>query len=355
MKKELKNKIRERSIQKDATILSALKQMDTIDKKLLLVFDGEHFMNLLSIGDIQRAIIMNTPLDEKINTILRKKTRIADVGWDDARIRKEMWQYRTECMPIVDDTGQLVDVYFWEDVYPSEDRYLQRFHLPVVIMAGGKGTRLQPLTNVLPKPLIPLGEKTMLEHIMDSFISEGADNFYISVNYKADMIRHYFDTLEEKKYKIDFIEENKPLGTAGSLALLKGKIDTTFFVTNCDILIRNKYAGILDYHRKNRNLITLVAALKNYPIPYGVVEIEENGLLKNFLEKPEKTYLINSGFYIMEPEVLDMIPGEKYFQITELFEKIRSQNGRIGVFPVSEKSWIDVGEWEVYLKYRSLL
>jgi NDP-sugar pyrophosphorylase family protein len=218
-------------------------------------------------------------------------------------------------------------------------------------MAGGKGTRLKPLTNVIPKPLIPIGDKTIVEKIMDRFMSVGCRDFYFSVNYKAETIRHYFDTIEHKDYEITYFKEDKPLGTAGSLYLIRDKIETTFFVSNCDIIIDEDYSEILKYHRENKNELTIVAALKHYSIPYGTIKTGDNGLLIELIEKPELTFQINSGMYIMEPHLLSEIPENVFFHITHLIENIKKRNGKIGVFPVSEGSWKDIGERDMYLSF----
>jgi NDP-sugar pyrophosphorylase family protein len=254
-------------------------------------------------------------------------------------------------MPVVNKDFQLVSVYVWDDVSTSKTRNEGiHLNLPVIIMAGGQGYRLKPLTNILPKPLIPLGEKTILEQIMDKFCEVGCPIFYLSLNYKAEMIMQYINTLQNSKYQIKYLQEEKPLGTAGSLFLLKGKIKSTFFVSNCDILIDQDISDIYEYHRTNENEITIVAALKHYPIPYGILETSKNGLLKSMTEKPELTIKINTGLYLLEPHLINEIPDNEFYHITTLIEKLQNEKRKIGVFPVSEKSWRDVGEWGEYLK-----
>ena len=351
MANRIPGKIKERIIDKDDTLLSALKQMDSIDKKLLLIFDNEKFINILSIGDIQRAILKKFPLETKVFEVMRQNTVFARSDENISAIRKKMQESRIECMPVIDNNGKLTDVIFWEDLFPTVHlNSKDQFNLPVVIMAGGKGTRLQPLTNVLPKPLIPVGEKSILENIMDSFVAHGSNRFYISVNYKAEMIKHYFDELQNTDYELTFFNEDKPLGTAGSMFMLNGRINETFFVSNCDILVKNDYSGILDYHRHHKNEITIVSAFRHYPIPYGIIETSHNGRLKSITEKPELSFQINTGMYILEPQLLEEIPENSFFHITDLIEKIKKRKGNIGVFPISEKSWIDIGGWDEYIK-----
>jgi dTDP-glucose pyrophosphorylase/CBS domain-containing protein len=335
----------------DATILEALKQMDANKRKLLLVFDNEKFISLLSIGDIQRAIIKNFTLDTTINNILRKEVSIAFEDEDLSDIKNRMIQFRTECMPVVDRNRVLKNVMFWEEVFGSDlKRKESRLNLPVVIMAGGQGTRLKPITNILPKPLIPLGKKTIVEEIIDNFTQAGCNSFYISVNYKAEMIKHYFGSLDHPGYSVEFFQEDQPLGTAGSLYLLKNKIHSTIFVSNCDIIIDQDPEDIYRFHTENKNVLTIVAALKHYKIPYGTITTSDGGMLTSIDEKPELTFQINSGLYILEPEILKQIPENKFYHITDLINDLLKQGKRIGVFPVSEGAWRDIGDWEMYLK-----
>ncbi len=347
----MKQKIKDICIPATATIAEALKQMDAVNRKLLLVvYDDLSFFSLLSIGDIQRAIIKNQALTESVNQIVRQDVIIAKTSDDLSLVKERMKERRNELMPVLDENNQIADVIFWEDLF-KEKRIRHQLNLPVVIMAGGRGSRLKPLTNVIPKPLIPINEKTIIEDIMDRFVDHGCNTFHISVNYKADMIRYYFRALNNGDYNISYFQEDKPLGTAGSLSLLKGKINDTFFVSNCDILIDEDYAEILNYHKSNHNEITLVAALKHYPIPYGTLETSEDGILTAITEKPELNFKINSGMYIIEPGVLDEIPEDTFFHITTLIDNIMQRGGKVGVFPVSENSWQDIGEWNEYLQY----
>jgi dTDP-glucose pyrophosphorylase len=343
-------KIEPRRIDQKTSLLLALKQMDKIDKKLLFVFDAEKFVNVLSVGDIQRAILENVSLDSPVKNILRKKTRVAKHSDSKYSIKEIMRKNRIECMPVIDENKNLIEVIYWEDVFgEKEHRKQSKINIPVVIMAGGKGTRLKPLTNVIPKPLIPIGEKTIVEDIMGHFMKVGCNNFLLSVNYKAETIKHYFSQIKNKSYEVKYFQEDKPLGTAGSLFLIKDKINTTFFVSNCDIVIDEDYSEILKYHQENKNELTIVSAFKHYPIPYGTIKTENGGILKELIEKPELTFQINSGMYILEPHLLDEIPENSFFHITHLIENIQKRKGKVGVFPVSEGSWTDIGEWKEYL------
>lgn len=341
----------------DDTLLAAIKHMDQWGYKLLIVTKDDRFHSLVSIGDIQRAIIRNQSLDTLIKEVLRapEKVNVCHVGDSIESIRAKMLHFRTEFMPVIDDDNNLVRVHFWAREFDTGNyRSKSKLDVPVVIMAGGQGTRLRPITNIIPKPLVPLGDKPIIEIIADRFQRHGVSQFYISVNYKGEMIEQYFNGIENRPYDVSYIHEEKPLGTAGSLYMLKNTIDTPFFISNCDILLNQDYSEVYEYHRENNNELTLVAALKHYRIPYGTLETGEGGLLTGIQEKPEMTYLINSGMYILEPHLLDEVPENEFFHITHLIDKIRARNGRVGVFPVSEGSWLDIGEWKEYNRTQEL-
>lgn len=343
-------RIQERIISPYATMLEALKLMDELDKKLLLIVKDKKFVSIISAGDIQRAIIKKIDLNTQISNVLREHVRVATTDDSMEDIEKLMLSYRMEFCPVISNEQDLLNVHFWEDIFKdSKPKPAFQFDLPVVIMAGGFGTRLKPLTNVVPKPLIPIGNGTMLEEIFSRFNSHGVYDFFLSVNYKASLIKFYLEELN-LPYSINFIKEDEPRGTAGSLSLLKGKIDKTFFVTNCDIIIDQDYSDILKYHQDSGNELTIVAALKHYQIPYGTVETGENGELIDIQEKPNQSVWVNTGMYILEPQLLNEIPEVGFFHITELINNLRTENRKIGVYPVSEGSWMDTGEWQEYDK-----
>ncbi len=349
------DKIKDRVISPHTTLIESMKLMDSLGKKLLFVFDRDSFLGILTIGDIQRAIIKGISLSTESRLVLDYNKIYASVHDSKEQIKEKMSRLRAECMPVMDDSGMMVDAVFWKDWFlKAEPEKREKIDLPVVIMAGGKGTRLKPITNVIPKPLIPIGDKTILEEIMDQFENIGCKQFYMSVNYKSDMMRFYLDQLEHK-YSVDFFEETKPLGTIGSVSLLKGKINTPFFVSNCDIMIDQDYRDVYDYHKQNKNDLTIVTAVKSIRIPYGVIDTGDDGLMTGLREKPEITYMINTGVYLLNPELIEEIPEGEFFHITHLMEKVKARGGRVGCFPVSEGSWRDMGEWPEYLKMIKVL
>lgn len=347
--------IKDRRIRLSTSLLDSMKLMDAIKVKTLFVFEEDHFEGIITIGDIQRAIINNIALKEPVGRILNKKKIYGYLAEGEECIREKMRKMRAEVMPILNEQGVLVDVWFWQDLFTkAELTQREKINLPVVIMAGGKGTRLKPITNVIPKPLVPIGDKTILETILDQFEEIGCTKFYMSVNYKADIMKYYLSQLDHK-YDIEFFQEEKPLGTIGSVSLLKGKITTPFFVSNCDSINEQDYRDVYDYHVQNHNDLTIVTMIKSFKIPYGVIETGEDGLMVALSEKPEITYQVNTGVYILNPDCINEIPENEFFHITHLMEKIKVRGGRVGCFPVSEHAWKDMGEWPEYLKMINVL
>ena len=349
------DRIKTRIIAPSTSLLESMKLMDEIMVKTLFVLNKEKFEGIITLGDIQRAIINNIALKEPVCKILDKNKVYGYQAEGEESIREKMRRMRAEVMPILDENGDLIDVWFWSDLFKKTELAQRgKINLPVVIMAGGKGTRLKPITNVIPKPLVPIGDKTILETILDQFEEIGCTKFYMSVNYKADMMKYYLGQLDHQ-YDIEFFQEDKPLGTIGSVSLLKGKITTPFFVSNCDSINEQDYRDVYDYHVNNHNDLTIVTMVKSFKIPYGVIETGEDGLMVALSEKPELTYQVNTGVYILNPSCIEEIPEGEFFHITHLMEKIKARGGRVGCFPVSEHAWKDMGEWPEYLKMINVL
>ena len=243
----------------------------------------------------------------------------------------------------------MVSVVRWLDLFEKNILNDKLSGVPTVIMAGGAGSRLAPVTAFLPKPLMPIGDKPIAELIMERFSGFGCKDFYLSVNFKANLLRTYFNEFRHM-YNISYIQEPKPLGTAGSLHLLKGRVKKSFFVSNCDVLIEADYSDIYRFHQQNKNAITLVVSIKHHTVPYGVCEIGEGGRLKGIKEKPEYDFLINTGLYVMSPDVIGDIPKDTPYHVTDLIADYTLRKRKIGVYPVSEKSWFDMGEWKEFQK-----
>lgn len=337
-------------IKDDITIIQALKLMDEVDRKLLIICDGDIFKGVLSIGDIQRALLKQISMQSPVKLILRSDITIASSSQKKEEILAEMKRERIECMPVVNEQGILVDTLEWATEFGIEYKRTLDENYPVVIMAGGKGTRLKPLTNLIPKPLVPISDKTVIEEIIHQFTSVGCKDFFVSINHMGDLIKEFFKRKNITEYNINFIEEEKPLGTAGSLYLLKDKLDKTFFVSNCDIIVDVDFKEMMKYHKENNNIITALSVVKDFSIPYGTLETKENGKLVGLREKPKMIYQINSGVYILEPEALNYISDNEFIHITTLMQRLIDDNKNVGVFPISDGSYFDMGNWDEYNK-----
>lgn len=331
-------------IDEEATMIEAMQQLDKVAKKVLFVVREGHFVAAITDGDIRRWILKKGNLDAKIKNIANYSPK-ALVEEDKAKAKDFMKKYSIEALPILDKENNIISVVFWNDEEVDEEVEQKRRNLkvPVVIMAGGLGTRLYPYTKILPKPLIPIGEIPIVEHIINRFNKYGSDQFYLVVNHKKNMIKAYFNEIE-KAYRVDYVDEDKPLGTGGGLSLLKGKINSTFILSNCDILIEEDYEKIYNYHKKEKNLITMVCSLKNIKIPYGVIEISETGEIENMKEKPELSFFTNTGMYIVEPKIIEELEEDKAIGFPDIIEQYKSQGEKIGIYPISENSWMDMGQ-----------
>jgi dTDP-glucose pyrophosphorylase len=346
------NKLQQFLVSEGETVLTSMKKLDDNAHKILFVIDkSEELIGSITDGDIRRWILGGNELSAEVRNVCNNSPIFVSENYLDLEIKDLMLTKNIECIPVLSSDKIVKEILFWTDVFQDikVKEPKKKMNYPVVIMAGGSGTRLAPFTTILPKPLIPVGDKSIVEHIIDRFLPYGIDNFYLTVNHKSKIIKSYFEDVE-KEYSLKFVKEDKPLGTAGSLKLVKDEVDDVFIVTNCDIIIHADYSKIVDFHISSGYDITLVSSMMHYKIPYGICEIDKGGSLIEVREKPEYNFLISTGMYILNKKVLDLIPDNEFFHITHLIEKVKKHGGSVGVFPISEKSWDDTGEWDEYIK-----
>tara|TARA_Y100001970_G_C14259237_1_gene878292 strand:- start:13970 stop:15022 length:1053 start_codon:yes stop_codon:yes gene_type:complete len=321
------------------------------EKCLIVVSHTNKLLGTLSDGDCRSIILKKLSLDLPITNYFNKKPiYIFDKNLKTKNIKKIFIKNKISLIPVIDKEKVVRKILFFDDVFNDEkiQNKLPK-KIEVVIMSGGFGSRLKPFTEILPKALIPVNNKPIIEKIISTFSSFGVKKFYISINFKGSIIKAYFDTIKLKE-KIEFIKETKPLGTVGSLSLLKNKIKSTIFVTNCDILINHDYLELLDFHYKNKFDLTIIATNKEYKLPYGNCVINsENNLIK-IEEKPKYNFLINSGMYIMEHSILNFIKKNQHLDFDTLIKILKKNDLKVGVFPIKDNSWHDVGEWPEYIK-----
>jgi dTDP-glucose pyrophosphorylase len=343
------NELKKYTISTTESIRNAIKKMDVENVNFLVVINTlDKVMGVFTSGDFRKAVLEGVDISQEVLHIANTDYLYLKYDYTKEDVYKLFEVEMVNYLPVLRDS-ELVGI-IHRNKYFSDAENIKKNNvsdLSVVIMAGGKGARLEPFTKILPKPLIPIGDDPIIKVIMDEFAKYGMNNFYLTVNDKSRMIKAYFyDHMIDNK--IDFVDEDKPLGTAGSLKLLEDKLFKPFFVSNCDIIIKENYEEILNFHKEGGYSMTLVGSMRQYSIPYGVCDLEKNGDLKNIREKPEYDFLVNTGMYIIEPSILKNIPVDTYYDMTELIEDTKTRGLKVGVFPVSQNSWIDIGQWAEY-------
>ena len=242
-------------INKNFTIKKAFKFLNNTSYKCLIIVEKNNILlGTISDGDIRKAILKGIDLKDKVNTIYNSEPfYFIQNRFTNKKAKEIFLKLKIPLIPIVDSNKKVCSIIFWDDLFRKNNfKSIKKFDIPVLIMSGGKGTRLEPFTKVLPKPLIPINEKPVIEHIIESFTKYNFNIFYLSINYKSKILKAYFEEVN-RNYKINFIEENKPLGTAGSLKLLLKKIRKTVIVTNCDTIINMNFCDFVEFHKQNRN------------------------------------------------------------------------------------------------------
>ena len=346
--------IKERVVEKELGIVDALSQIGSNAGATLYVVDEKgHLIGSLSDGDVRRWIISTGGIDGKVCDAMNLSVHcVFDNQVDVAQ--NIIDKYYIDSVPVVDSENCIIDIF---ESFPRNEIRKKTPSLSdysVFVMAGGKGKRLNPYTIVLPKPLIPIRGKTILERVLDQFENYHVKEYFLSVNYRKEMIKAYFQEVKHQ-YPIKYIEENQPLGTAGSLSLLKEKPNNSIFVTNCDILIDAEFEKIMRCHIEQSNSLTIVSSIRNTIIPYGVLHLNRDGSISKVQEKPVFSNLINTGMYVIEPDVIDMIPRGTFYHMTDLISDLLRRNKRVGLYPIGENQYMDMGDFEELSRMEELL
>lgn len=325
-------------------IIDVMQQIGRSGQRIAFVCADRVLEGCVTDGDIRRHLIAGGSLTAHVSEIANYHPVYLEESKRDTADAVMEKHYIT-AVPIVNSAHEIVDICFWRAEFQGQKKDIPQLGIPLAIMAGGKGTRLKPYTDILPKPLIPIGEKTITEYIMENFAAYGCTDVTMIVNYKKDFIKAYFNDSEIRK-DIRFIEEQKYMGTGGGLKLLKDCIAGTFFMSNCDILVDADYDKILQYHRTAGNIITMVCAGKKFQVPYGTIQLGESGQIVGLQEKPEYEYHVNTGLYLIEPEFLDFIPDHIFVHITDIIEKCIQEKERVGAFLIDDDDWMDMGQMD---------
>ena len=338
-------KMKEYLIDKKTALKDAMKILNSLKPKILFVEENGKLIGALTDGDVRRYLMSGGNVDSLVEEACNKKLKRIAHSKKEA---EKMLSSGFIAIPIIDDDDTIIDIYVGEQLRQSRKK---KINIPVVINAGGKGTRLDPFTKVLPKPLIPVGDLPIIEHIMHRYEDAGCEDFHIIVNYKKELIKSYFKEIE-KEYKVSWVNENEPLGTGGGLSLLRNKLKETFFFICCDSLILCDYSDIVNYHRKNNCDITMICAKKKVMIPYGIVNTDDHSFLESIEEKPEFSFLTNTAMYVVEPSVLKDMKKNVRIDFPDFVKNEKEKGRKVGIYVLEEDQWLDMGQMSELEKMR---
>jgi dTDP-glucose pyrophosphorylase len=332
------------SLHDNVTIMNSLDVISSGAVKIALVVDADNkLLGTLSDGDIRRALLRKKTLNDTIEDIYFKTPVTANRG----TLRKDLLRLclinKISQVPIIDDDQKVIDL-FLLDGELSKKQYENN----VVLMVGGLGSRLRPLTKHMPKPMLNVGDRPILETIVKGFVDCGFTNITMCLGYKSNVIQDYFQDGSAFGASIDYIVEEKRLGTAGALSLLKKKSNKPFFVMNGDLLTNVNFENMLDFHEVNNSKATMCVREYDIQVPYGVVNLNKEKIV-SIEEKPIHSFFVNAGIYLLEPECIDLIPSNGFYDMPLLFEELILNNKKTVSFPLKEY-WLDVGRISDYEK-----
>lgn len=330
------------------SVVQVMSKINDNARGIIFVCDREkHLVAAVSDGDVRRYIINKGDLNSPVSVMANYQC-MSIFANERVNAHEIMEKNCISGLPVVDQDNIIIDIEFL--LYKKEE-IKNKINQPVVIMAGGKGTRLKPYTDILPKPLIPIGSQTITEHIMDHFEMYGCTEFYMIVNYMKNFIKSYFSDQEIKR-NVTFIDEEEFLGTGGGIRLLKDRIKDTFFLSNCDIIVEADYHDILKMHKDKKNIITMVCAKNEITVPYGTIITDEHQNIIGMEEKPKISTNVNTGFYIIEPEFIYRIPENRKIDITDIIQSCINSHDHVGCYIIEENQWMDMGQMDQLEKMR---
>ncbi len=325
------------SICRDARIREAIEAIDKGVMQIALVVDGDKLLGTITDGDIRRAFLQGKGLEDPVDSLFNSKPLVGHINQPKEDLVQLALAHGVKQLPMLDDNDRLVGIEYLDDCLLSPKK-----NNPVVLMAGGLGTRLRPLTSDIPKPMLTVGSKPILETILESFIRYGFENFYFSVNYKSEKIREYFGQGERFGVQIRYLNETERLGTAGALSLLPEKIDQSLIVMNGDLLTNVNFEHLLNYHRLAKSNATMCVREYQLQVPYGVV-YTDGAIISEIREKPTQKFFVNAGIYVLEPEILQRIPQQTFFDMPQLYQQLIDDKKKVCSFPIKDY-WMDIGQ-----------
>ena len=324
----------------DATVRRAVQVIDASGLQIALVTDPDgRLLGTITDGDVRRAILRGLSLEEPVTAVMNGNPTTARESDDRSTLGALMRQRRLHQIPLLDTHWRVVGLEVYDALAQTN-----RHPNPVVLMAGGLGTRLRPLTDDTPKPLLHVGPKPILETIIEAFMAHGFDQFYLSVGHMADRIEDYFGDGSRWGVHVDYLREDERLGTAGALSLLPERPSAPLFVMNGDLLTRLNFAQLLDFHTSHQSIATMCVRDYEMQVPYGVIRTRGHRIV-DIQEKPTERYLVNGGVYVLEPETLDLIPKATFYDMPTLFQQLADQGRETTVFPIREY-WMDIGQMD---------
>ncbi|MEN6348187.1 MAG: nucleotidyltransferase family protein [Syntrophomonas sp.] len=324
------------------SIFRTLEIIDRSSMQIALVIDNNGcLLGTVTDGDVRRGLLKGLALESSVNQIMNKDFSFSRVHDPHEKVLAVMTNKSLHQLPVIDSNGCLVGIHTIDSLMAKTTR-----DNIVLLMAGGLGSRLNPLTENCPKPLLKVGGKPILESIIESFIEQGFQKFYISINYKGEMIEEYFENGANWGVQINYLREDKRLGTAGALGLLPEKGIQPLIVMNGDILTKVDFRNLLDFHLNQGVDATISVREYQLEVPYGIVSIV-NDRFKGIEEKPKESFNINAGLYVINPEVVDYVPHDSYFDMPELFNVLAKENRATAVYPIREY-WMDIGHMDDY-------
>ena len=343
----MKNEL-ELLISGNETVNNIIQKLNTSNLKILLIIENKKIIGIFTEGDFRKAVLNGIDINKPVKNFINKKYKFLNKNYNKKKVINIFKKNKKiHVLPVLNDDKTLLKILTRSDFFKK--KYTKINNTSVVIMAGGKGTRLQPFTDILPKPLLPLGDTTLLDKIIQQFSSTGYTNFFVTLNNKKDLIKSYIKE-NLKKFKINIIEEKKHLGTIGSLRLIDKNLSNYFFVTNCDILIDANFQNIVEQHILSKCDLTIVSSFKSFEIPYGVFKISKKADLSDFKEKPSFNHLVNCGVYLMNKKLIKYIPKNKACDIDELLKILIKNKKKIKIYPIPGYAWQDFGAWKEYFK-----
>jgi|JI10StandDraft_1071094.scaffolds.fasta_scaffold14957_7 dTDP-glucose pyrophosphorylase len=325
-----------------ATILEAIRCIDDAALQVALVVDADRkLLGTVTDGDVRRGILAGVRLEDAVTRVMNQKPTTVAAQTSRAEMLAIMDVKKFNQLPIVDEQHRVIGLEWRDHLVQTTVGAAIQDDVWVVLMLGGQGTRLHPLTENTPKPMLDIGDKPLLETIVRTISGHGFRKFFFAVNYKADVIRNYFGNGEKFGVQIEYLLEKERLGTAGALSLLPGKPAGPMLVMNGDILTNSNFAHLVEFHRQNKAHATMCVREYQHQLPYGVVQ-NSGTRLESFVEKPNQSFFVNAGIYVIDPEALDFVPQGQYFDMPQLFDALAKAGHESAVFPIREY-WLDIG------------